>query len=403
MASAPPKTQNLSYEAFFNFAIKKIGKHGGKELHRILSFDFKGQKINNIEKENINKSFPFGELVSAKTGGLNIHIQFTKNRDLKAQGQSPQDVEYLALLINRIANKQPLELEKRDRRVLYAGHVLKYGHSFSGFDNRFLVLVPGKLFVFGGKVGSDSYTAFPRNIVAVDNAGIALLGDGLSFNLKFGKDCSEVLPLYCPTKEAREHWYAALKLSAQKCKNGIAMLPDKAKPEEEKKDEPKPEPEPEPPKAEEISLERSESSADGGVDTDDEEPKAKVDYGDGEDGHTEPHVEEAAEPAPTPEAAKPKKRASLIAPEDMAALEAAAKAEEAPAPAEPKESEWDEEDKMLAQLQNAMKTEAAGPEKQNQHAVLQKQATMTSMKDSDKKTAFEFWRSMESTATTERL
>ena len=28
----------------------------------------------------------------------------------------------------------------------------RYGHSFSGFDNRFLVLVPGKLFVFGGKV-----------------------------------------------------------------------------------------------------------------------------------------------------------------------------------------------------------------------------------------------------------
>ncbi len=33
----------------------------------------------------------------------------------------------------------------------------RYGHSFSGFDNRFLVLVPGKLFVFGGKVGRQYY------------------------------------------------------------------------------------------------------------------------------------------------------------------------------------------------------------------------------------------------------
>jgi len=388
--AAPAKTQNLSYEAFFNFAVTKHGKLGGKELTRILSFDFKGQRLNNIEKENINRTFAFADIKGGKQNDkLDFTILMNKGGDYKCTGQSPHDVESIVGLLNKIANKQPLELERRDRRVLYAGHVLKYGHSFSGFDNRFLVLVPGKLFVFGGKVGSESYTAFPRNIVAVDNAGIALLGDGLSFNLKYGPDCSQVLPLYCPSKEARESWYAALKLSAQKCKNGIPLLPisNATLPQEA----PAPTP---------IEMHAADGSAAAApeaevsepvnYDTDEEAPKEKIDFGDGEEGATNPTEEEVAAPAVEPQKSVKVRRGSLIEPK--------AEPIAAPAPAHHDEdAELAELEKQLAACQAKETTPAAAAH------VEQKTKEMEKMSDGEKKSAFAFWKQLEATAKTETL
>lgn len=410
MAAPPAKTQNLSYEAFFNFAVTKTGKLGGKEVERILSFDFKGQRLNNIEKENVNRTFPFADIAGAQYKGLDLTILMRKGGDYKCQGQSPQDVENICGILNKVAAKAPLELERRDRRVLYAGHVLKYGHSFSGFDNRFLVLVPGKLFVFGGKVGSESYTAFPRNIVACDNAGIALLGDGLSFNLKYGPNCSKVLPLYCPSKEARESWYTALKLSAQKCKGGIPMLPisnanlpAEAEPTAEETpapaaEEPAAAPAEAPPPEAEAEAEAEAPAADAETTeyhSDEDAPKEKIDYGDGEEGHSEPTEEEVAV---VPDAPAPrKKRGSLIeADEAQAAAAAAALAVPAPAP-----EAASAEDQELAELEAQLK--ACQARETAKEKVEAKHAEMSAMSDGEKKSAFAFWKELEAKATDEKL
>jgi len=250
--------------------------------------------------------------------------------------------------------------------------------------------VPGKLFVFGGKVGSESYTAFPRNIVAVDNAGIALLGDGLSFNLKYGPDCSQVLPLYCPSKEARESWYAALKLSAQKCKNGIPLLPisNATLPQEA------PAPTPIEMHAADGST-TAEAAAPAEVsepvnyDTDEEAPKEKIDFGDGEEGATNPTEEEVAAPAVDPQKSVKVRRGSLIEP----------KAEPiAPAPAHHDEdAELAELEKQLAACQAKETTPAAGAH------VEQKTKEMEKMSDGEKKSAFAFCKQLEATAKVETL
>jgi hypothetical protein len=237
--------RNLSNQAYFTFHVLKYKSASGViSFHaftsRILSFDFRAQEVINVEKERVNRAYSFDELLDATQGctiekkedALHVSIRLTKNREYTCVAQSPLDAEKLVRLVTGIRsyinNGRPLDkftesigkefFPGADRTVLHVGHVLKLDPSDSELHSmgpRFLVLVPGKLFVFGGKIGSNSYTAFPRNVMAIDGAGVSLYHDGLTMLFKFGKDRHDKFVFTCEEPKHRDAWHAALRLSAK--------------------------------------------------------------------------------------------------------------------------------------------------------------------------------------------